>query len=108
MRIIMRKQKDKIGKQLSAIYFIATESMGETKREIKIENMAKIISNVADLAFEIGGEKFATIEVPGYVKFLQDNRDINRKEEEPCSATTSVSAPKKNVPVRPANAIRRT
>ena len=102
MRIILNTQKKKIGKQLAAIYHIATESMGETRKEIKIENMAKIIENIADIAFDVGGEKFATEEVPAYVEALKNLT----KEKKECSATTSASAPTKTVRAKPANATR--
>lgn len=77
MRIITKKKKIKIGKILATIYFIATRSMDEKDPDILFENMAKIIDNVAEAAFEIGGEKFATVEVPMYVYHLQHREKGN-------------------------------
>lgn len=79
MKIITNKKKIRIGKILAAIYFIATQSIGEENQNILTENMEKIIDDVAELAFEIGGEKFASIEVPSAVYWLQNH--IEKSED---------------------------
>ena len=79
MRIISEKKKNLIGKILAANYFIASRSIGEKDDKVLFEYMSKIIENTCDLAFEIGGEKFATVEVPMYVYQLQhrEKREMN-------------------------------
>lgn len=66
MRLITEKNKNKIGKRLSAIYYIAVHGFGNG-RETDLESTAKIIEHVYDIAFAVGGERFSNIEIPAYV-----------------------------------------
>lgn len=79
MIFIRDKSKWKICKLIADSRFIATRTMGVTDKEILFENMAKIIENLAELAFEIGGVRFATIDVGSCVIDLQDRY---KKEQE--------------------------
>lgn len=72
MILIRDKKKWKICKLISATKYIAIESIGEMDRKIQIENMTKIVENLAELAYEIGGERFATIDIPSYELHLRD------------------------------------
>lgn len=63
MIFISRKKKIKLGKLIAATKHIAVHSIGETDKKTQIENMSKIVENLADLAFEIGGERFSMIDV---------------------------------------------
>lgn len=72
MIFISRKKKIKIGKLIAATNFIATHSIGETDKKVQIENMSKIIENLASMAFEIGGVKFSMIDIPATEKALQE------------------------------------
>lgn len=80
MIFISKKKKIKLGKLIAATKYIAVHSMGEKDKKTQIENMSKIIENLADLAFEIGGEKFAMIYVPSAEYALQ--RALERGEVE--------------------------
>lgn len=64
MIFISRKKMIKLGKLIAATKHIATHSIGETDKKTQIENMTKIVENLADMAFEIGGERFANVDVP--------------------------------------------
>ena len=66
MRLITEKNKNEIGKRLSAIYYIAVHGFGKGKKT-DLESMAKIIEHVHDIAFAVGGEKFSNIDIPAYV-----------------------------------------
>ena len=66
MRLITEKNKNEIGKRLSAIYYIAVHGFGKGERT-DLESMAKIIEHVHDIAFAVGGERFSNIEIPAYV-----------------------------------------
>ena len=66
MRLITEKNKNEIGKRLSAIYYITVHGFGKGK-ETDLESMAKIIEHVHDIAFAVGGEKFSNIDIPAYV-----------------------------------------
>lgn len=72
MIFISRKKKIKIGKLIAATKHTATHSIGETDKKVQIENMSKIIENLASMAFEIGGEKFSMIDIPATEKALQE------------------------------------
>lgn len=74
MKLISEKNKNDIGKQLSAIYYIVTHGF-ELKTEEDVESMAKIIELVNDIAFAVGGERFATIELPAYVMRLGEQME---------------------------------
>ncbi len=81
MIFISKKKKIKLGKLIAATRYIATYSIGETDKKTQIENMSKIIENLADMAFEIGGERFAMIDVPSAEYQLQKALE-KRKESE--------------------------
>lgn len=72
MIFISKKKKIKIGKLIAATNFIATHSIGETDKKVQIESMSKIIENLASMAFEIGGTKFACVDIPATEKILQE------------------------------------
>lgn len=72
MIFISKKKKIKLGKLIAATKHIATHSIGETNKKTQIENMSKIIENLADMAFEIGGERFSMIDVPSIEYQLQE------------------------------------
>ncbi len=74
MRLISEKNKNDIGKQLSAIYYIVTHGF-ELKTKEDFESMAKIIELVCSIAFAVGGERFATIELPAYVTRLGEQME---------------------------------
>lgn len=70
MRLITEKNKNEIGKRLSAIYYIAVHGFGNGK-ETDLESMAKIIEHVYDIAFAVGGERFSNIDIPAYVMRIE-------------------------------------
>lgn len=72
MIFVSRKKKIKIGKLIGATKHIAVYSIGEMDKKTQIENMTKIVENLADLAFEIGGEIFAMIDVVAEEYALQE------------------------------------
>ena len=71
MRLITEKNKNEIGKRLSAIYYIAVHGFGKGHKT-DLEAMAKIIEHVHDIAFAIGGERFSNIDIPAYVMQIGD------------------------------------
>lgn len=73
MRLITEKSKNEIGKRLSAIYYIAVHGFGNDVRS-NTESTAKIIEHVFDIAYAVGGERFASIEIPSYVYELEKRR----------------------------------
>lgn len=69
MRLITEKSKNEIGKRLSAIYYIAVHGFGKgTKTDL--ESMTKIVEHVYEIAFAVGGERYANIDIPAYVMRL--------------------------------------
>ena len=66
MRLITEKNKNEIGKRLSAIYYIAVHGFGKGN-ETDLESTAKIIEHVYDIAVAVGGERFSNIDMPAYV-----------------------------------------
>ena len=75
MSILTRKKKNAIAKQLAAIYYTAVHW-----RDEEWEDFVKcIVGNCADIAFAVGGEHMAHIEVPSLVEQL--NRRLTDKEE---------------------------
>lgn len=74
MRLISEKNKNDIGKRLSAIYYIVTHGF-EIRTEEELESMAKIIEHVCSIAFAVGGERFATIDIPAYVMRLGEQME---------------------------------
>lgn len=73
MRLITEKSKNEIGKKLSAIYYIAVHGFGNGTRS-DMESTAKIIEHVFDIAYAVGGKRFASIEIPRYVYELEKRR----------------------------------
>ena len=71
MRLITEKNKNEIGKRLSAIYYIAVHGFGEGKAT-DLESMIKIIEHVHDIAFAVGGERFSNIDIPAYVMRIKE------------------------------------
>lgn len=78
MKIISEKNKNEIGKKLSAIYYIAVHGFGRG-HEADLKSTEKILEHVFDIAFIIGGERFANIDVPAYVMQIEEmtKRRIN-------------------------------
>ena len=80
MRLITEKNKNEIGKRLSAIYYIAVHGFGKgTKTDL--ESMAKIIGHVHDIAFAVGGERFSNIDLPAYVVRLGEMAEMGTDDE---------------------------
>ena len=71
MRLITEKNKNEIGKRLSAIYYIAVHGFGNGK-ETDFESMAKIIEHVHYIALAVGGERFSNIDIPAYVMRIEE------------------------------------
>lgn len=67
MRLITEKNKNEIGKRLSAIYYITVHGFGKGQKT-DLEAMEKIIEHVHDIALAVGGERFSNIDIPAYVK----------------------------------------
>lgn len=78
MRIITDKAKNEIGKRLSTIYYIALHGYGKDTAS-DIDSTTKIIENLHEIAYKVGGERFSNIEMPAYVWKLQ--RAIQREKE---------------------------
>lgn len=79
MRLITEKNKNEIGKRLSAIYYITVHGFGKGTRT-DLESMAKIIEHVYEIAFAVGGERFSNIDIPAYVMRLGEMEE--RKTDE--------------------------
>lgn len=75
MTIITRKKQVEIAKQLAAIYCTAVHWQDEEWQDF----VECIVSNCADIAFTVGGERMMTIEVPALVMEL--NRRLDKEEE---------------------------
>ena len=76
MILITEKNKNEIGKRLSAIYYITVHGFGKgTKTDL--ESTAKIIEHVHEIAFAIGGERFSNIDIPAYVERIGDLNNKN-------------------------------
>lgn len=73
MRLITEKCKHEIGKRLSAIYYIAVHGFGKGT-ETDFESMTKIIEHVYEIAYTVGGERYANIDIPAYVKRLGEQK----------------------------------
>lgn len=71
MRIITDKTKNEIGKRLAAIYYIALHGYGKDTAS-DLDSMGKIVENIHEIAYKVGGERFSNIEIPAYVLKLQD------------------------------------
>lgn len=68
MRIITKKKQNDIAKRLAAIYYTAIHWQDD-----KWEDFVKCIcGNVADIAFDIGGEKLMAIGIPSLVMNLSE------------------------------------
>lgn len=80
MRLITKKNKNYIGKRLSAIYYIAVHGFGKGT-ETDIESMTKIVEHVYDIAFAVGGERFANIDIPAYVMRLGEMAETKGEED---------------------------
>ena len=70
MRLITEKNKNEIGKRLSAIYYIAVHGFGKGTRT-DLESMEKIIEHVYEIAFAVGGEIFSNNDIPAYVMRIE-------------------------------------
>lgn len=66
MKILRNADQIYIAKRLAAIYFIAVHWREESWEEF----VEKIVSNVCDIAFRVGGERLMTIGVPAMVEAL--------------------------------------
>lgn len=81
MIFISRKKKIKIGKLIATTKFIVTHAIGETDKKTQIENMSKIIENLADIAFEIGGYGFAMFQIPYFENKLEKELEKRNEQE---------------------------
>lgn len=81
MRLITEKNKNEIGKRLSAIYYITVHSFGKGQKT-DLESMAKIIEHVYNIAFAVGGEKFSNIDIPAYVKRIGEITERRTDEQD--------------------------
>lgn len=79
MRLITERNKNEIGKRLSAIYYIAVHGFGKGN-ETDFESMAKIIEHVYEIAYVVGGERFSNIEIPAYV--MRIGEMVERRTDE--------------------------
>lgn len=79
MRLITEKNKNEIGKRLSAIYCITVHGFDSGKK-IELESMAKIIEHIYEIAFAVGGERFANNDIPAYVMRIEEMEE--RKTDE--------------------------
>lgn len=79
MRIISEKNKNEIGKRLSAIYYIAVHGFGKGC-EANLKSTEKILENVCDIAFIVGDEEFASVDIPAYV--MQIGEMTKRRTDE--------------------------
>lgn len=70
MKIISKKKQIEIGKRLSAIYYIAVHGYGISDKN-DLDAMAKIVEYVADIAYDVGGERMMNIDVPSGVWQLE-------------------------------------
>lgn len=80
MIFISNKKKIKLGKLIAATKYIAVHSIGEMDKKAQIKNMRKIVENLASIAFEIGGERFAMIDVVASEYALQEAIKKRSKE----------------------------
>lgn len=78
MRVITEKSKTDIGKRLAAIHYIALHGFGEDIGS-NFESATKIIEHVYDIAYAIGGELLADIEIPAYI--ARFNEYMKKKNE---------------------------
>lgn len=78
MRVITEKSKTDIGKRLAAIYYITLHGFGEDVGS-NFESATKIIEHIYDIAYTIGGELLADIEIPAYV--ARFNEYMKKKNE---------------------------
>jgi hypothetical protein len=78
MRIITDKTKNEIGKHLAAIYYIALYGYGKGTAP-DLDSTSKIIENLYEIAYKVGGERFSNIEMPAYV--LKLRRATQREKE---------------------------
>ena len=78
MRIITDKTKNEIGKHLAAIYHIALYGYGKDKAS-DLYSTSKIVENLHEIAYKVGGERFSNIEMPAYV--LKLRRETQREKE---------------------------
>lgn len=68
MIILTRKKKNAIAKQLAAIYYTAVY----WKNEDWVNFVRAIVGNCTEIAYAIGGERMAHIEVPALVMQLEE------------------------------------
>ncbi len=76
MKLISEKNKNEIGKKLSAIYYIAVHGFGN-KNEADLKSTEKILEYVFDIAFIVGGEEFASVDIPAYVMQIEKGELMN-------------------------------
>ena len=84
MRIITDKTKNEIGKRLAAIYHIALYGYGKDTAS-DLCSTSKIIENLYEIAYKVGGERFSSIEVPAYVlklrRAVQNEKEVEAEGE---------------------------
>ena len=78
MKLLREADKVYIVKRLAAIYYIAVH----WREDEWAEFVEKIVSNVADIAFRVGGERMMTIDMPAAVMHLEE-QERTGKEGQP-------------------------
>lgn len=71
MKILRESDKAYIAKRLAAIYYIAVHWKTDD-----VEFLEKVISNVVDIAFRIGGSEMMEITVPSLIANLEMRKDM--------------------------------
>ena len=69
MRLITNKKKAEIGKRLAAIMYISVHAYGKGV-ENDLDATSKIIEHVFEIAYAVGGFRFAKFDIPHYAKRL--------------------------------------
>ena len=84
MRLITEKNKNEIGKRLSAIYYIAVHGFGKGEKT-DLESIEKIVEHVYSIAFAVGGERFSNIDIPAYMIRIGEMKERRTDGTDACS-----------------------
>ena len=76
MTIITRKKQAEIAKRLAAIYYTAVIWQDEDW----VDFLKCIVDNCAEIAYAVGGERMASIEVPALVEQLNRQSEQGEKK----------------------------
>lgn len=74
MKVLTEKQRSKVLKELACIRNIATHLIFENNRETRIDYVNKIIEDVCNIAFDVCGERAATVEM-GFLMYELQEKD---------------------------------